>query len=72
MGIQGIKEELCNGCRRCFNDCPMDVFRMDEATNKAHVAYPKDCMACFICEDECKPGAIIFTLDAVDKMCFPF
>lgn len=72
MGIQSVDQDLCNGCSICIQDCPMDVFRMDEETEKAYVAYPNDCMACCLCEDECSPGAIALTLDAVEKMWFPF
>ncbi len=72
MGIQSVDQGLCNACGNCVEDCPMDVFRMDEETNTAYVAYPGDCMVCGICEDECSQGAIILTLDAVEEMCFPF
>ncbi len=72
MGILSADKGLCNGCGNCFENCPMDVFRMDEETNRAYVAYPQDCMVCYMCEDGCDTGAIILTHETVEKMSFPF
>jgi len=72
MAIQSVNEELCSGCGTCVDNCPMDVFRMDEKANKAFVAYPEDCAVCYMCEKDCPEGAIILTPDAAEKMVFPF
>ena len=74
MGIKNYKAELCNGCGLCVEDCPMDVFVMDEVTKKARLAYPEDCWECsrFFCERECPTKAIEVTAKAVRKLWSPF
>lgn len=61
MGVIKIDEKLCNGCRLCFDICPMDVFRMDEERGKAFIKYLRECQSCFLCEAECPEGAIYVT-----------
>lgn len=58
MAIASIDLDLCDGCAICVDVCPMDVLRLDEATNKAVIAYGPDCDVCYLCEDECPPKAI--------------
>lgn len=58
MGVRRIDEDLCSGCKRCFNYCPMDVFRFDEENKKAYINYVEDCQGCFLCAVECPEGAI--------------
>lgn len=57
MSIRGIDYAMCNGCGRCYDVCPMDVFRC--AGGKVYIAYPLDCMTCFLCEMDCRQKAII-------------
>lgn len=61
MGIRKIDYELCNGCRICFEICPMDVLRWDERSNKPLVRYLRDCQNCFLCERDCPTGAMYVT-----------
>lgn len=72
MAIKDVNKELCNGCGHCVEICPMDVFRMDEKTDQAYVAYPEDCMVCYMCENDCDQGAIVLTSEVAEKMIFPF
>jgi NAD-dependent dihydropyrimidine dehydrogenase PreA subunit len=53
-----INLDLCNGCRKCQNSCPTDVFGFNEATQKSYLAYPGDCSVCFLCIGDCPTGAI--------------
>lgn len=53
-----IDAALCTGCRRCVVICPTDVMRMNAAGDKAIVAFPEDCHACFLCVEDCEPRAI--------------
>lgn len=53
-----IDSKKCNGCGTCVSICPMQVFEMDKATNKAVVKKESDCIACRACEVQCPKGAI--------------
>ena len=59
MGVRRIDPKLCNGCKICFNHCPLDVFRFDEKNKKAYINYLEDCQSCFLCEIECPTQAIL-------------
>ncbi|HVO40841.1 MAG TPA: mercury methylation ferredoxin HgcB [Spirochaetia bacterium] len=48
--------ELCNGCGRCIEVCPHEVFVMTDA--KAWIADRAACMECGACANNCEPGAI--------------
>lgn len=48
----------CEGCRRCLDSCPTDVFAFDEEQNVAQVAYASDCCACLLCLEDCPTDAI--------------
>ncbi|MBI2832087.1 MAG: [Fe-S]-binding protein [Chloroflexi bacterium] len=54
-------------CRNCslrlasscpvMESCPTDVIRLNEA-GMPYVAYPDDCMSCFLCQMDCPNGAV--------------
>lgn len=56
--IESLDLGLCDGCGVCLDVCPMDVFRCDDRTGKYRIVYRDDCMTCYVCEFECRPGAI--------------
>ena len=58
-----IDQATCVGCRLCIDSCPADVIRFDDATNKAYVAYGKDCQVCYLCEDDCPSHSIALSHD---------
>ena len=72
MGIEKLDQALCNGCGICFACCPRDVFRMNKETNKALIAYPADCVACWACADFCPVGCIEVSKDRVMELPFPY
>lgn len=56
--IQSIDPEKCTGCGVCVEVCPLDTLRINEASGRAIIAYPDDCMTCFACEIGCPNQAI--------------
>ena len=56
-----IDYHCCNGCKRCYNLCPVDVFTWDEEKNMPIAAYEEDCWHCGICWMECPKRAIDIT-----------
>jgi len=56
--IESIDKEKCTGCGICMDICPTDTFRIDADTRKADIAYPEDCITCYICEMQCPQDAI--------------
>lgn len=56
--IYKIDQEKCVGCGKCVAKCPLDTLRMNQE-GKAYIAYPDDCMTCFICERICNLGAVV-------------
>ncbi|MBW2029246.1 MAG: ferredoxin family protein [Deltaproteobacteria bacterium] len=53
-----IDYRQCNGCHRCYDNCPDDVFGWDEVKGLPIVAYPDECHYCDICVLECSDEAI--------------
>jgi ferredoxin len=53
-----VAAELCNGCGKCLEVCPKDVFRQ-AADDKVTVVEPFLCIVgCCFCKSACDPGAI--------------
>ncbi len=61
-----IDLDACNGCRLCYDLCPMDVFGWDAGQEKPQIAHPQDCWFCGSCWLECPKRAI----DIVYPACF--
>jgi len=53
-----IDYRFCDGCKICYDDCPMDVFGWDDEKRMPTVAYPYECHFCGICELGCPKIAI--------------
>ncbi len=58
MSVENIDNEKCIGCGTCVATCPMDVFRMDKATEKSKITYQEDCQICHLCRIYCPVDAI--------------
>ena len=61
MPVDAIDTSKCIGCGTCVATCPMDVFRMDEASGKSKIAYQEDCQICHLCRIYCPVDAITIT-----------
>lgn len=53
MSVIRYDIDKCVGCMRCFQVCPMDVFRPSEDGKKAVIAYPESCIVCGQCYVNC-------------------
>jgi L-aspartate semialdehyde sulfurtransferase ferredoxin len=53
-----IDEDACVGCGSCVDDCPNDVYEMDEEKGKTKVVNEQDCMACLSCHEICPAQAM--------------
>ncbi len=51
-----VDKEACTGCGTCVENCPSDVFEIQEG-----IAVPVEeeaCIGCRLCESQCPEGAI--------------
>lgn len=64
MAIETLSSDLCTGCKICVAVCPEDVLRFNENERKAYIAYPKDCVACLVCEWFCPAKCIQVSKDS--------
>lgn len=53
-----IDEEACVGCGSCVDDCPNDVYKLDDEMGKSMVVNEEDCMACLSCHEICPAQAM--------------
>lgn len=58
-----VVTERCNGCERCYRDCPYDAIRMvarsdDRPYSSVAVVDPDQCLGCGICAGACDSAAI--------------
>jgi len=54
-----VSAQLCNGCGKCLEICPKDVFRMTEK-QVVEVVEPFACIVgCCFCKSACDPQAIL-------------
>ncbi|ATW24998.1 4Fe-4S dicluster domain-containing protein [Candidatus Formimonas warabiya] len=56
MAVKSIDYNRCSGCHKCWDICPMDVYRL--AGKEVYIAYQADCMSCYLCELLCPQQAI--------------
>jgi NAD-dependent dihydropyrimidine dehydrogenase PreA subunit len=57
---------LCDGCGDCVRSCPTDVLRTDDAAKKVVIAYPDDCQACYLCQDDCPQHCITVSFSSAN------
>lgn len=62
-----VNVELCSGCEFCVSICPFDCLELvggGPMEGVAHLARPKDCVACRQCEEVCGKNAIVVVTPA--------
>jgi len=57
---------LCDGCGACVDACPTDVLRNDASAGKVTIAYPNDCQACYLCQDDCPQHCIVVSFSSAN------
>lgn len=55
--IEVLDQSTCTQCGVCLLVCPMDVIARDDDGGYV-IRHDGDCMSCFACELECRPGCI--------------
>jgi len=60
-----IDYDTCNGCKECYDVCPLDIIAWDEEKDMPYVAYPDECQLCFLCQEECPEEAIAVKIPIV-------
>lgn len=63
-----IDYRRCNGCKMCYEYCPLDVYGWDADMAMPTVAYPGECRFCCICELDCSQQAINVELPVHSKI----
>lgn len=53
-----VNNEVCIGCKACFQSCFIDVINWDEAAKRPVIAYPEECVQCMFCEMNCPVRAL--------------
>jgi len=50
-----IKQELCDGCGTCLQECPVDAIQLEAGAAEINEA---ECIRCGRCHDVCPQGAV--------------
>ena len=60
MTVHLIEIDLntCNGCKKCYKACYVNVFVWDKATKRPVAKYPEECATCSWCELVCEENSI--------------
>lgn len=53
-----VDEDKCNGCKKCFRACFVDVIVWDKEKKRPLAKYPEECATCSWCELLCPEEAI--------------
>ena len=60
-----VDRNLCNGCKVCYNICPMDAFTWNDEQGIPELAYPEECWYCGSCYFDCPKNAIDISLPPI-------
>ena len=67
MAVYRIDLDACIGCRKCYEICPMDVFRFDYEKKKSVIAYVSECQIFGQCIVNCAPHSLGLTYEEVGQ-----
>jgi len=60
-----VDRDRCNGCKTCYDICPLDVFTWDDEHGVPEVTYPEECWYCGSCYFDCPKDAIDISLPPI-------
>ena len=63
MAVYRIDLDACIGCQKCYEICPMDVFRFDHEKRKSVIAYVSECQICGQCVVNCPARSLGLTFE---------
>ena len=72
MPIKSLDQNICTGCGICVDVCPEDILRLNQDGKKGYIAYPKDCVACLMCEFFCPVSCIEVSVDKARPVPSPY
>lgn len=67
MAVYRLNLDACIGCKKCYEICPMDVFRFDEEKKKSIIAYVDECQVCGQCIANCHSHSLGITLNEASQ-----
>lgn len=63
MAVYRVDLDACIGCRKCYEICPLDVFRFDYKKKKSVIAYVAECQICGQCVVSCPVKSLGLTFE---------
>lgn len=72
MPIKSLDQACCTGCGICVDVCPEDILRLNKEDKKSSIVYPKDCVACLMCEFFCPVSCIEVSVDKARPVPSPY
>lgn len=67
MAVCRVDLNACIGCQKCYEICPLDVFRFHYEKKKSVIAYVYECQVCGQCVVNCPTGSLGITFEEASQ-----